>query len=186
MSDDFGAVGANGSSHTPGKHRGPRFSWTPAYEATFFRSLCESVNLGLREGSTFKQEAWDRAINALIKVHNAFAHKNHLINKSDNARKKFRLWRGLVEDPEFDYNPITRTVTASEDAWKRHIEVCSRCIGPLVPLLLTAVLRVERATVPIPEGPPVRTRRVLRDPLSRRRWLRRRPQAVDQDTTEGR
>lgn len=123
--EDFSnAAGANGTSHMPGKHRGPRFSWTPAYEATFFRSLCESVHLGLREGSTFKQEAWERAISCLIKHHNAFAHKNHLINKSDNARKKFRLWRGLREDPEFRYDRTTRTVTASEDAWRRHIEVC--------------------------------------------------------------
>ncbi|KAK0641837.1 Myb/SANT-like DNA-binding domain-containing protein [Cercophora newfieldiana] len=124
MSDEdyTNAGGANNSNHTPGKHRGPRFSWTPAYEATFFRSLVESTHLNLREGSTFKQEAWDRAIQALIEQHNAYAHKNHLINKSDNARKKFRLWRGLRENPEFHYDRTTRMVTASEDAWKRHIE----------------------------------------------------------------
>jgi len=124
MSDEdyANAGGANPSNHTPGKHRGPRFSWTPAYEATFFRSLVESTQLNLREGSTFKQEAWDRAIQALIDQHNAYAHKNHLINKSDNARKKFRLWRGLRENPEFHYDRTTRMVTASEDAWKRHIE----------------------------------------------------------------
>ncbi|KAK0620800.1 Myb/SANT-like DNA-binding domain-containing protein [Immersiella caudata] len=116
------AGGANNSNHTPGKHRGPRFSWTPAYEATFFRSLVESTHLNLREGSTFKQEAWDRAIQALIEQHNAYPNKNHLINKSDNARKKFRLWRGLRENPEFHYDRATRMVTASEDAWKRHIE----------------------------------------------------------------
>ncbi|KAK3353915.1 Myb/SANT-like DNA-binding domain-containing protein [Lasiosphaeria hispida] len=123
MSDeDYTAGGANTSSHAPGKHRGPRFSWTAAYEASFFRSLCESVSLGLREGSTFKQEAWDRAIKALIHEHQAYASKNHLINKSDNARKKFRLWRGLREDPEFRYDRATRTVTAPDDTWKRHIE----------------------------------------------------------------
>lgn len=121
--DDYAAAGGTNLSHTPGKHRGPRFSWTSQYEATFFRSLCESVQLNLREGSTFKQEAWDRAIQALATEHNAYANKGHLINKSDNARKKFRLWRGLREDPEFVYDPTTRMVTASEDAWKRHIEV---------------------------------------------------------------
>ncbi|KAK5653222.1 hypothetical protein OQA88_9121 [Cercophora sp. LCS_1] len=120
--DDYSAAGGANLSHTPGKHRGPRFSWTSQYEATFFRSLCESVRLNQREGSTFKQEAWDRAIQALANQHNAFANKGHLINKSDNARKKFRLWRGLREDPEFIYDPSTRMVTASEEAWKRHIE----------------------------------------------------------------
>jgi len=122
MADDDYSTGGGGQNHTPGKHRGPRFSWTPAYEATFFRSLVESTHLNLREGNTFKQEAWDRAIQALIEQHNAYAHKSHLVNKSDNARKKFRLWRGLRENPEFHYDPSTRTVTASEDAWKRHIE----------------------------------------------------------------
>ncbi|KAF7543361.1 hypothetical protein G7046_g10015 [Stylonectria norvegica] len=102
--------------------RAPRFSWTPAYEATFFRSLCESVQLGLRENSSFKAEAWERAAQALQESHGAYPTKNHLINKSDNARKRFRLWRGLRENPDFLYNPVTRTVTATEDAWRAHIE----------------------------------------------------------------
>lgn len=103
--------------------KGPRFGWTPAYEETFFRSLCESVNLGLKDNHSFKQEAWDRAKKALQDRHGAYANKGHLINKSDNARKKFRLWRGLREDPAFQYNPITKTVTGSDEAWKLHTEV---------------------------------------------------------------
>lgn len=107
--------------------RAPRFSWTPAYEATFFRSLCDSVQLGLRENSSFKAEAWERAMQALQDAHGAHPAKSHLINKSDNARKRFRLWRGLREDPEFHYNPVARTVSASEEAWKAHIEVRMEC-----------------------------------------------------------
>ena len=135
MSDADYSAGASGGPNSsavnmrapgavaPGKHRGPRFSWTPEYEATFFASLCESVNLGLREGSTFKPEAWNRALQALVDKHNAVANKGHLVNKSDNARKKFRLWRGLREDPDFHYNPHTRQVTASQEAWDRHTAV---------------------------------------------------------------
>ncbi|KAK0736255.1 Myb/SANT-like DNA-binding domain-containing protein [Apiosordaria backusii] len=125
MSDeDYGlaAQGVKASGGPPGKHRSPRFTWNSQYEATFFRSLCESVNLGLREGSTFKPEAWDRAIQALIDKHNAYANKSHLINKSDNARKKYRLWRGLREDNSFYYNPQNRTVTGTEEAWARHLQ----------------------------------------------------------------
>ncbi|KAG8157885.1 hypothetical protein KVR01_012157 [Diaporthe batatas] len=114
--------GNSGRQHTPSHRKGPRFSWTPAYEATFFRSLCESVKLGLKDNHSFKQEAWDRAVQALAERHAAYPNKGHLINKSDNARKKFRLWRGLREDPEFLYNPNARTVTASEEAWRAHIE----------------------------------------------------------------
>jgi hypothetical protein len=125
--DDFSAnagAGTTGRTATaPGKHRGPRFTWTPQFEATFFRSLCESVSLGLRDGSTFKPEAWERAMQALIEKHSAYANKSHLINKTDNARKKYRLWRGLREDPEFYYNVQTRTVTATEEAWARHLQV---------------------------------------------------------------
>jgi len=138
MSDeDYAGPGGvrDTSTRTPGKHRGPRFSWTPAYEATFFHSLCESVNLGLREGSTFKQQAWDRALKALEDQHGARASKGHLINKSDNARKKFRLWRGIRENPEFRYDRTTRMVTASDDAWKRHIMVS--------PAILAVVDRCE-------------------------------------------
>jgi hypothetical protein len=121
--DDFGA-GRDMSSLAPGKHRGPRFSWNSAFEAIFFKSLCDSVQLGLREGTIFKPEAWERAAQALNEQ-GAFPNKNHLINKSDNARKKFRLWRGLREDPEFYYDENSKTVTATEDTWRRHIEV--RC-----------------------------------------------------------
>lgn len=113
----------SGRHHTPNQRKGPRFSWTPAYEATFFRSLCESVKIGLKDNHSFKSEAWDRACTALAKHHSAYPNKGHLINKSDNARKKFRLWRGLREDPEFLYNPNTKTVTASDEAWRSHIEV---------------------------------------------------------------
>ena len=103
--------------------RAPRFSWTPAYETTFFQSLCDSVQLGLRENSSFKAEAWERAAQALQESHGAYPAKSHLINKSDNARKRFRLWRGLREDPDFAYSSVTKTVTATEEAWKGHIDV---------------------------------------------------------------
>jgi hypothetical protein len=132
MSDDEFAAGGDGQTAGAGADRdkrAPRFSWTPAYETTFFRSLCESVQLGLRENHSFKAEAWDRAKTALRDRHGAYPTKNHLVNKSDNARKKFRLWRGLREDPEFLYNPHNKTVTATEDAWKVHIEVCSAVLG---------------------------------------------------------
>ncbi|EFW99192.1 hypothetical protein CMQ_5613 [Grosmannia clavigera kw1407] len=99
----------------------PRFSWTPAYETTFFQSLCQSVQLGLRENQSFKQEAWNRALVAL-REQGAYPTKPHLINKTDNARKKFRLWRGLVENPQFTYNPVTKTITGSEEAWQAHLE----------------------------------------------------------------
>lgn len=129
--DDIDPIGADASGVIPRvdrDRRAPRFSWTPPYEATFFQSLCESVSLGLRENSSFKAEAWERAANALQATHGAFPTKSHLINKSDNARKRFRLWRGLREDPEFIYNPVARTVSATEDAWRAHIEV-SRSFG---------------------------------------------------------
>ncbi|KAM3519763.1 hypothetical protein NHJ13051_007295 [Beauveria bassiana] len=119
---DMLAVDGQGSGKVDRDRRAPRFSWTPAYEATFFRSLCESVQLGLRENSSFKAEAWERAAQALQESHGASPTKNHLINKSDNARKRFRLWRGLREDPDFVYNPKARTVTATEEAWRAHIE----------------------------------------------------------------
>ncbi|KAI8239206.1 L10-interacting MYB domain-containing protein [Colletotrichum sp. SAR 10_96] len=124
MSDDefTGPDGPSGAAGGDRDKRAPRFSWTPAYEATFFRSLCDSVQLGLRENHSFKADAWDRAATALREKHGAYPTKSHLVNKSDNARKKFRLWRGLREDPEFLYNPTTRTVTASEEAWRAHIE----------------------------------------------------------------
>lgn len=117
------APSSAGRHHTPNHRKGPRFSWTPAYETTFFQSLCQSVNLGLKDNHSFKSEAWDRACKALAERHQAYPNKGHLINKSDNARKKFRLWRGLREDPDFLYNPKSRTVTASEAAWRAHIEV---------------------------------------------------------------
>lgn len=125
--DDIDNVPGDSAAATAARvdrdRRAPRFSWTPAYEATFFRSLCESVGLGLRENNSFKAEAWERAAVALQATHDAYPTKSHLINKSDNARKRFRLWRGLREDPEFLYNPATKTVTATEEAWGAHIEV---------------------------------------------------------------
>lgn len=124
MSDDeFGGLHDGRGNPSDRDKRSPRFSWTPAYEATFFRSLCESVQLGLRENHSFKGEAWDRAAAALREQHGAYPTKNHLVNKSDNARKKFRLWRGLREHPDFIYTPATRTVTGSDESWRGHIEV---------------------------------------------------------------
>ncbi|PSS00682.1 Myb/SANT-like DNA-binding domain-domain-containing protein [Coniella lustricola] len=124
MAANPGAVATRQNNHssTPSHRKGPRFSWNPQYEATFFRSLCESVKMGLKDNHSFKPEAWDRACTALADRHNAYPTKSHLINKSDNARKKFRLWRGLREDPEFLYNPQTKIVTANEAAWRAHIE----------------------------------------------------------------
>ncbi|OAA67098.1 hypothetical protein SPI_01674 [Niveomyces insectorum RCEF 264] len=99
----------------------PRFSWTPTYETTFFQSLCQSVQLGLRENMSFKPEAWNRALVVLREL-GAYPTKPHLINKTDNARKKFRLWRGLVENPQFTYDPATGLITGSEEAWQAHLE----------------------------------------------------------------
>lgn len=129
------APGSAGRHHTPSHRKGPRFSWTPAYESTFFHSLCESVNMGLKDNHSFKPEAWDRACKVLADRHQAYPNKGHLINKSDNARKKFRLWRGLREDPEFLYNPKAKTVTASDEAWEVHIAV-SQASLPRPPAVL--------------------------------------------------
>lgn len=111
------------SSRRNADRRTPRFSWNLAYEDTFFRSLCESMQLGYKDSHNFKAGAWERAAVALRDRHGAYPEKSHLINKADNARKKFRMWRGLREDPDFLYNPNTRMVTASEEAWSRHFEV---------------------------------------------------------------
>ncbi|KAK2606018.1 hypothetical protein QQS21_003536 [Conoideocrella luteorostrata] len=120
--DDVDMLDGQAAARVDRDRRAPRFSWTPAYETTFFRSLCDSVHLGLRENSSFKAEAWERAAQALQESHNAYPSKSHLINKSDNARKRFRLWRGLRENPDFIYNSVDKTVTATEDAWRAHIE----------------------------------------------------------------
>ncbi|KAL2173185.1 Myb/SANT-like DNA-binding domain-containing protein [Thermothelomyces heterothallicus CBS 202.75] len=158
---DFSATNAGTSRQTaPGKHRGPRFTWNSEFEATFFRSLCESVSLGLRDGSTFKPEAWERAVQALIDKHNAYANKGHLINKTDNARKKYRLWRGLREDPEFYYNAQTRMVTATDEAWARHLQK-----EPLARSLRARPFEHEELLQRIPiirqKSPPIRQGRAL-------------------------
>ncbi|KAI1172003.1 Myb/SANT-like DNA-binding domain-containing protein [Nemania sp. FL0916] len=116
------ASGGRTPSRRNADRRTPRFSWNLAYEETFFRSLCESMQLGFKDSHNFKAGAWERAAEALGDRHGAYPEKSHLINKADNARKKFRMWRGLREDPEFLYNPSTRMVTASEEAWARHFE----------------------------------------------------------------
>ncbi|KAI0427704.1 Myb/SANT-like DNA-binding domain-containing protein [Xylaria sp. FL1042] len=120
------ATTAAAATRTPSRRnadrRTPRFSWNLAYEDTFFRSLCESMQLGYKDSHNFKAGAWERAAVALRDRHGAYPEKSHLINKADNARKKFRMWRGLREDPDFLYNPNTRMVTASEEAWARHFE----------------------------------------------------------------
>ncbi|KAI0114387.1 Myb/SANT-like DNA-binding domain-containing protein [Nemania sp. FL0031] len=117
-------VGA--TTRTPSRRnadrRTPRFSWNLAYEETFFRSLCESMQLGYKDSHNFKAGAWERAAVALRDRHGAYPEKSHLINKADNARKKFRMWRGLREDADFVYDATTRMVTASEEAWSRHFE----------------------------------------------------------------
>ncbi|GAP86980.1 hypothetical protein SAMD00023353_2401360 [Rosellinia necatrix] len=116
------AAGARTPSRRNADRRTPRFSWNHAYEETFFRSLCGSMRLGYKDSHNFKAGAWELAAVALRERHNAYPEKSHLINKADNARKKFRMWRGLREDPDFLYNPNTRMVTASEEAWNRHFE----------------------------------------------------------------
>ncbi|KAI0880569.1 Myb/SANT-like DNA-binding domain-containing protein [Annulohypoxylon maeteangense] len=120
MSDDDVEVTGTRGSRRNADRRTPRFSWNLAYEETFFRSLCESMSMGYKENHSFKSGAWERAAITLRDKHGAYPEKSHLINKADNARKKFRMWRGLREDPEFLYNPTTRMVTASEEAWQRH------------------------------------------------------------------
>ncbi|KAI1340223.1 Myb/SANT-like DNA-binding domain-containing protein [Xylariaceae sp. FL0016] len=120
--EDIDASATRSTSRRNVDRRTPRFSWNLAYEDTFFRSLCESMQLGFKENHSFKAGAWERAAIALRDKHNAYPEKSHLINKADNARKKFRMWRGLREDPEFLYNPNSKMVTASEDAWRRHFE----------------------------------------------------------------
>lgn len=174
--DDVEMLGPDGQApaRVDRDRRAPRFSWTPAYEATFFRSLCESVQLGLRENSSFKAEAWERAAQALQESHGAYPTKSHLINKSDNARKRFRLWRGLREDPDFLYNPVTKTVTATEDAWRAHIEVGRLFFSPRVSLGLAmrehkgqcADRVIEGTIVESPERTPIRSRRLHGDSVS--------------------
>ncbi|KAL1892415.1 hypothetical protein Cpir12675_004568 [Ceratocystis pirilliformis] len=104
--------------------RAPRVSWTPDYEGTFFRSLWESVLKGLRDNATgtLKSEAWAKAAHDLWSTHNVRLEKNHLKNKADNARKRFKAWRGLRDNPAFKYNEANSTVSASDEAWEEHLQ----------------------------------------------------------------
>ncbi|KAL5614655.1 hypothetical protein BROUX41_004753 [Berkeleyomyces rouxiae] len=108
----------------PSFQRAPRVSWTPAYEETFFRSLRDSVRKGLRDNTTgaLKSEAWAQAAHDLRATHGVQLEKNHLKNKADNARKRFKAWRGLRDNPAFQYNETNATVAASDEAWEEHLQ----------------------------------------------------------------
>lgn len=118
---EFVVTGLNGP--VPTDRRIARFSWTSAYEDTFFRSLIDSMNTGLKDSHSFKSLAWDHAIQAIHNAHGAAPSKSHLINKLDNMRKKFRLWRSLRVLPEFYYDEHSHTLQATDETWATHIAV---------------------------------------------------------------
>src|SRR5438046_1462650 len=49
--------------------------------------------------------------------------KLQLINKYDNAKKKFRIWRVLKEQSSFRYDPDTQCITAPDHVWEAYLEV---------------------------------------------------------------
>ena len=103
--------------------RRQRFQWLPAYELTFFQSLVDSINDGLRADSSLKQEAWNRASKALKDAHGITVSKPQLMNKYDNAKKKYRVWRALREQSGFGYDPDTKCITAPDHVWDAYIKV---------------------------------------------------------------
>jgi hypothetical protein len=99
-----------------------RFQWLAAYELTF-QSLVDSIHDGLRADSSLKQEAWNRASKALRDVHGITVLKPQLMNKYDNAKKKFRVWRTLREQSGFGYDQDTKCITAPDHVWDAYIKV---------------------------------------------------------------
>lgn len=97
--------------------------WSSKNEGKFIRILHEHVKKGDMQTSTFKKKIWNDISDELF----AETTKRYIVpqlkSKFNRLRKKHREFSDLIEHIRFGWDPIAKTVTASEEVWATYIKV---------------------------------------------------------------
>ncbi|KAK8916684.1 hypothetical protein KSP39_PZI022579 [Platanthera zijinensis] len=109
-----------------GKHKegGVSANWE-ASDVLIFCDLClKEIELGNRPTTHFNREGWvNLTTNFLARTGKSYD-RTQMKNKWDQLKKDWKLWRDLKgRETGLGWDPIRKTIAASEDWWKERLKV---------------------------------------------------------------
>ncbi|OMP12108.1 hypothetical protein COLO4_03464 [Corchorus olitorius] len=90
-----------------------------------FCDLCiKEISNGNRLGTHFKREGWLRLVSKFEKDVGVFYSQKQLKNRWDLLKKEWKLWKRLLGTcTELKWDPIKKTIDASDDWWDERLKV---------------------------------------------------------------
>ncbi|KAK8936682.1 hypothetical protein KSP39_PZI012756 [Platanthera zijinensis] len=101
-------------------------SWENAQVHIFCDICIREIDLGNRPTIHFSKEGWKNVIDN-FKAHTGLTYdRAQLKNKWDQLKRDWKLWRDLKRgETGLGWNPIKKTIDASDEWWKERIEMLS-------------------------------------------------------------
>ncbi|XP_042521204.1 uncharacterized protein LOC122094682 [Macadamia integrifolia] len=97
--------------------------WTKSEVDLYVMLMIDEVKKGNRTRSTFKKAGWN---NIMSKFEAKTGHRYNMVqfrNKINKLKQDYINFEKLLDTCGFTWNPLTRTVTADDDAvWDKHIK----------------------------------------------------------------
>ncbi|XP_040956927.1 L10-interacting MYB domain-containing protein-like [Gossypium hirsutum] len=90
-----------------------------------FCDICiKKILKGNRPGTHFKKDGWLKIMTTFEKETGKGFSQRQLKNRWDALKKEWKAWKKLKgEDTSLGWNPIKRTVDASDDWWESRLQV---------------------------------------------------------------
>lgn len=109
-----------------GKHKegGVSANWD-SNDVMIFCDLClKEIELGNRPTTHFSRDGWNNlTTNFFARTGKAYD-RTQMKNKWDQLKKDWKLWRDLKgRETGLGWDPIRKTIAASEDWWKERLKV---------------------------------------------------------------
>ena len=97
--------------------------WPPQMEKLFVNIMVKECIKGNVPDGAFKRSTWNKLVTKLnVRANRSFNHKQVKI-KFNWLQTRHRIFSQLLEHTGMGWNPVTNTVTASDEVWQNVLAI---------------------------------------------------------------
>lgn len=97
--------------------------WSPQHHQVFVELCMEQIRKGNRPTHCFNRAGWDAIIKGFTQKTGLHYDKKQMKNHYDSTKELWKAWKTLIGKSSMGFDPILRTITATEDAWAAYVKV---------------------------------------------------------------
>lgn len=100
----------------------PKAYWIPLHHQLFVELCMEQIQKGNRPTHCFKRVGWHAIIKGFTQKTGLHYDKKQMKNHYDSTKELWKAWKALIGKSGMRFDPVLRTISASDDAWLAYIQ----------------------------------------------------------------